>query len=175
MPLIATQDVPRSGKRRRLGPLQRAQRVRQFFQLVTAGRLPDAALKRVGLTWWQLAEAIRTDDTGDLAKRWQAAQAFGAHALAGRAVRVTLRRVRSMPEAAAVGHRSKSLQWLAAKLNPQAYGANADAAPAVSTVHHVIHLPSRGAPPALLQVADAITAGVALALPAPSMPAERRQ
>lgn len=163
MPLIATDWIPRAGRRRPVGPLIREQRVRQFCQLVTAGRLPDIALKRVGLTWWQLAETIRRDDTGQLAAQFDNAQQFGAHALAARSVRVTAARVRSMPEATAMGHRQRSLQWLASRLNPTRYGTTpAESAPA-AVVHHVIHLPTRGPAPDLAEIAvigaDAIVTG----------------
>jgi hypothetical protein len=134
--------------------LHRAQRVRQFCQLVTAGRLPDVALRRVGLTWWQLARAVSEDHTGDLQRHWDAAQRFGAHALAAQSVRVAgSRRIRSMPEATALGHRIKALQWLAGKLNPERYGTAPAPVSQAAVVHHVIHLPQRGPAPDLRQIA----------------------
>ena len=153
MALIVTGQTQKYGKPRRLGPLERAQRARQWCRLVAGGRSQLKALRHVGLSWVTLFDTVREDVTGELSDLYRAARQFRAHVLADRAVDVAGRRVVSVPAALAQVANARLLFAVAERLNPRDYGTKAAPPPAAAVVHHVIHLPQRGPQPDLRDIA----------------------
>ena len=146
MPLIATKYEQRAGRLRLTAP-QRRQRVRQVCALLASGTEPAAALRACGITWRHLWQWCEQDATGELAAMLDRARAFGAHALAAAAVRVADAPAASPADAMRARNRMAARQWLASKWNPASYGTKPPDAPPAQVVHHVVHLPARGAPP----------------------------
>ncbi len=148
MPLIASvrSHLPGTAPHKR-SLLERAQALRQACVLIASGRDPLHALKRVGLTYGGVWKLLRDGDaTGELRAQWDSAREWSAHYHADRAVRETLGPVGRVSQVMAMGVRVKARQAHAAMLSPAYNGKAAPAAP-VSVVHHVVHLPDRGAPP----------------------------